>query len=323
MFGKNSEQRSLPTALKDRLLTRLRPVSVITNLPKPRDLSVLILGAAFLCIPAFGATEPASREQGPSSTCAVCHAEVVKGGIDSPHGKRGKMNDGREATCDNCHGPSDAHVQSVDTPRIFNPAKAPVKEADARCLGCHGGQHANFDRSAHAAGNVSCVQCHTVHSSKEERILKLSQPALCFKCHGDVEQKFAMPVHHKVDEQLVRCTDCHDPHAASHPLHSGHVAQENLACFKCHKRLTGPFVYEHPAVTDGGCMSCHVPHGGNFPKLLTSANVNTICLQCHLPSPTLDARTDSAHAPSTKESCISCHSSLHGSNFENRFVLLY
>jgi len=304
-------------------MARLRPGSVTTNLPKPRDLWVLILGAAFLCIPAFGATVPATGEQASSNTCVACHAEVVKGSIDSPHGKRDKMNDRREVTCDNCHGPSDAHVQSVDTSRIFNPAKSPVKEADARCLGCHSGKHVNFDRSAHAAGNVSCVQCHTIHSSKEERLLKVSQPALCFKCHGDVEQEFALPVHHKVDEQPVKCTDCHGPHAASRPVLSGHVAEDNLACLKCHKRLAGPFVYEHPAVTEGGCMACHLPHGGNVPKLLTSANVNSICLQCHLPSPSLDVRTDSAHAPNTKVSCIDCHSSLHGSNFEDRFVRPY
>ena len=302
---------------------RLPSGLVTISWPKPRDLSVLILGAAFLCIPAFGTTMPATGEQAPSSPCVACHAEVVKGFIDSPHGKRVKMNDGHEVTCDSCHGPSNAHAESVDTSRIFNPAKAPIKEADARCLGCHGGQHANFDRSAHAAGNVSCVQCHTVHSSKEERLLKVSQPGLCFKCHGDVEQEFAMPVHHKVDEQPVKCTDCHVPHAASHREKSGLAAQDNLVCFKCHKRFAGPFVYEHPAVTEGGCMACHLPNGGNFLKLLTSANVNTICLQCHLPSPSLDARTDSAHSPSAKESCIDCHSSLHGSNFENRFVLPY
>ena len=62
-------------------------------------------------------------------------------------------------TCEACHGPGKAHVDGGgDMTKIFNPAKATAKEVDAKCLGCHQGQHANFERSAHGEGNVSCVE---------------------------------------------------------------------------------------------------------------------------------------------------------------------
>jgi predicted CXXCH cytochrome family protein len=87
--------------------------------------------------------------------------------------------------------------------------------------------------------------------------------------------------------------------------------------------MAGPFVYEHAAVKAEGCTACHFPHGGANPKLLTQANVNTICLQCH--SPSLNSMTGQpavpAHSHSAQgQSCTSCHSNIHGSNESNAFL---
>src|SRR5580704_13448993 len=140
-------------------------------------------------------------------TCATCHDEVAKGFNSNPHTKLAEMHGKTGVTCEGCHGPGKAHVDSGgDVTKIFNPAKATAKEVDAKCLGCHQGQHANFERTAHGENNVSCVSCHSVHHGEDkEQLLKVAEPKLCFQCHTDTKAQFNMPFHHKVEEGLLKC----------------------------------------------------------------------------------------------------------------------
>ena len=84
----------------------------------------------------------------------------------------------------------------------------------------------------------------------------------------------------------------------------------------------GPFVYEHAVVKTEGCVACHFPHGGPNPRLLNRANVNTICLQCHSPSPnfTTSQPLGPAHNQAVQyQSCTICHTEIHGSNISAVF----
>lgn len=255
-----------------------------------------------------------------ASSCTNCHADLVRHFADNPHGKSATTQ-GSAAACESCHGDGNAHIESKgDAAKILNPAKVPAKEADAKCLSCHAAQHPNFAQSAHATANVSCTSCHAIHASKEGKQLKSSQPALCYKCHSGIEPEFSAPVHHKVDDGPVKCTACHNPHNTFETRLQAGIAQQTSACLKCHTNLAGPWVYEHPAIRQAGCSACHKPHGGNNPKLLNLANVNTICLQCHLPAATSNAETNAAHAPNSTRPCTGCHVSIHGSNHEDRFT---
>ena len=130
-----------------------------------------------------------------SETCAACHEEVAKGFSSNPHTKMAQMHGKNGVTCGNCHGAGKAHVDGGgDTAKIFNPAKGTPKEVDAKCLGCHQGQHSNFEHSGHGEANVSCLGCHSVHGGEDpERLLMVAQPALCFQCHTDVKPQFSMP----------------------------------------------------------------------------------------------------------------------------------
>ena len=195
---------------------------------------------------------------------------------------------------------------------------------DARCLECHQGQHANFERSGHGEANVGCVSCHSVHSGKDpEHLLIAAQPALCFQCHIDTKPQFSMPFHHKVEEGLMQCTDCHDPHGTFGRKGLKSAAQQDAVCTKCHSETAGPFVYEHDVVKTEGCTACHFPHGGPNARLLNRASVNTICLQCHSPSPnftTSPAPTGPAHNQAVQyQSCTICHTDIHGSNTHPHF----
>ena len=268
------------------------------------------------------ASKPAQAAAGDfvgSETCATCHEEAAKGFASNPHTKIAQMHGKSGVTCEGCHGPGKAHVDGGgDVAKIFNPAKATAKEVDSRCLSCHQGQHANFERTAHGENNVSCVSCHSIHHSADtEQLLTAAQPKLCYQCHTDTKSQFNMPFHHKVEEGLMKCSDCHDPHGTFNRKNLRASSQMDAVCTKCHSETAGPFVYEHMVVKTEGCTACHTPHGGPNPRLLNRANVNTICLQCHSPSPnfTTGEPIGPAHNQAVQyQSCTICHTSIHGSN---------
>lgn len=296
---------------------------------------MLLLGVTLFCAPAMAALAKNDKPATPAAkaapgdfvgadTCATCHEEVAKGFANNPHAKLAEMHGGAGVTCESCHGAGKAHVEGGgDISKIFNPAKGTAKEVDQTCLGCHQGKHANFERSAHGEGNVSCIGCHSVHASTtSEHLLKAAEPVLCFQCHTDVKPQFSMPFHHKVEEGLVKCSDCHDPHGTFGQKSLRSSTQQDAVCTKCHTETAGPFVYEHAVVKTEGCTACHTPHGGPNPRLLNRANVDTICLQCHSPSPnfTTNPPMGPAHNQAVQyQSCTICHTSIHGSNVSADF----
>ena len=179
-------------------------------------------------------------------TCATCHDVVAKGFASNPHSRLAEEHGKTGVTCEGCHGPGKAHVDGGgDTTKIFNPAKATsAKEVDAKCLECHQGQHPNFQRTAHGEANVSCLGCHSIHVSEDkEQLLKVAQPKLCFQCHTDTKPQFNMPFHHKVEEGLIKCSDCHDPHGTFSRKNLRSSSQVDAVCTKCHTETAGPFAY--------------------------------------------------------------------------------
>jgi DmsE family decaheme c-type cytochrome len=314
---------------------RLETQMPIARNPVLKVLSMLLLGfglasASAMAAPAKGANARASQDPPVpgdfvgQETCATCHDEVTKGFASNPHAKLAEMHGKTGVTCEGCHGAGKAHVESGgDITKIFNPAKATAKEVDAKCLDCHQGQHANFERSAHGEANVSCIGCHSVHAGEDkQQLLKVAQPKLCFQCHTDVKPQFNMPFHHKVEEGLMKCTDCHDAHGTFGKKNLKTSTQQDAVCTKCHTETAGPFVYEHAVIKTEGCTACHFSHGGPNPRLLNRATVNTICLQCHSPSPnfTTSLPIGPVHNQATQyQSCTICHTSIHGSNTSSIF----
>jgi len=150
-------------------------------------------------------------------------------------------------------------------------------------------------------------------------LLKAAQPALCFQCHTDVKPSFDMPFHHKVNEGLITCSDCHDVHGTFGNNNLRSTADQNAICTKCHAETRGPFVYEHAAVKAEGCMGCHTPHGSQNARLLNMPQINTLCNQCHSP-----VAAGTIHGMSAGSSeltpCTSCHTYIHGSNVNPAFL---
>jgi DmsE family decaheme c-type cytochrome len=284
---------------------------------------MLLLGAGLVCAPVLAAQAPGGGQAAMqavdaqpgdyvgSATCTTCHDQSAR-----QHGKLG-------VGCETCHGAGKAHVQgSGDKARIFNPANGTAKEVDAKCLKCHAGEHAGYDRSPHAKADLSCVSCHSIHGGSDpEHSLNAPQPALCFQCHSDVQPQFSMPFHHKVNEGVVKCTGCHDPHGAMQSMTSRNMASQNATCAKCHTDKAGPFVYEHPVVKLEGCTSCHSPHGSQNARLLNVSNVNAMCLQCHSSANIAASSAGPVHSQMPKDvACTSCHTKIHGSNADRNFL---
>lgn len=282
------------------------------------------LRALLLCmlLAVIGLFATASTEgQTSSNTCASCHADLVKQLGGSPHGALAAHADGGVA-CSTCHGDGKAHAgNNGDITLIQNPARLTARQVDSLCLNCHAGRHPGFARSAHATANVGCVSCHSIHEGKAGKLLKAPQPALCYQCHSAVKSQFAEPVHHKLDEGTMACTACHNPHEASEPRVQASIARQDSTCLKCHTNQAGPFKFVHGAIRQEGCTACHSPHGGKNPKLLKQARINTICLECHLPVATVsDAEVNAAHVPNSAKPCTDCHTAIHGSNHDRRFI---
>jgi DmsE family decaheme c-type cytochrome len=258
-----------------------------------------------------------------AEACATCHQDEVNGFKNNPHANLELEHGGKGVTCESCHGPGKAHVESggVAT-KIFQFKKATPQQVDAKCLNCHAGEHPNFERTTHGQALISCTSCHSSHKFQAQTpMLKTKQPGLCYQCHTDIKAAFALPFHHRVDEGLIKCTDCHDPHGTFQPALLHISATQDAICTKCHVETAGPFVYEHPPIKTEGCTSCHFPHGSSNPRLLQRSNVNSLCLQCHSPSVNFTAPgIPSFHNQANQyQACTVCHVQIHGSNASSVF----
>jgi len=262
-----------------------------------------------------------------SETCKTCHDVQAKNYEANPHFVTAQAKHGPQwEGCEGCHGPGKAHVDGGgDKTKIFTFSGGSAKEISQRCLACHygGEQQTNFLRSAHWKNDVSCIACHSIHKpAVDKSLLRAPQSTLCFSCHLSVKPDFSKPVHHRVNEGLITCSDCHNPHGAFDLRQIRSSASRDAVCFKCHAAKAGPYAVEHAVMRTEGCGACHSPHGSSNPKLLKRSQINLLCLECHTATAGQSAPAlPSFHNQAQKyQACTLCHMAIHGSN-SDRFLM--
>ena len=285
------------------------------------------LGAA-----ASGAETPtvtAPGTAGETQTCLECHSDQADGMAGGPHRvvTNGPDAELTRISCTSCHAGIKAHWE--DDPEA-NPMSVPgqgtVAETAGLCSSCHTSPHQEnaATLSQHAVAGVGCLDCHQVHAADYDKQLKMAQPELCWSCHTSQRADFAKPYRHAVGEGVVNCSDCHL--ATEDNLAPLARRGRNEACFTCHAEFQGPFPFEHQATVDwsteeGGCVTCHDPHGSYLPRMLTQpyeAPHFQLCSQCHVvPKHNFNSQhgTDWAGV-----SCSECHSDIHGSYTSRLFL---
>jgi DmsE family decaheme c-type cytochrome len=187
-----------------------------------------------------------------------------------------------------------------------------------------------FERSKHGRLEQSCSSCHTnvaehaksqmagekgpVPSLKNQKAQQINET--CLTCHEKANQASFMSSMHA--RRNVSCTTCHGIHDFKSAKAQLKTAADIDTCFSCHKseRAKSMRTSHHP-LREGkmGCVSCHNPHDGTNPKMLSADSINEKCYQCHTEKrgPFLYE-----HAP-VREECVNCHDP-HGSNHERLLV---
>jgi DmsE family decaheme c-type cytochrome len=264
-----------------------------------------------------GAPRPMAVSQ--SDTCVKCHEQtrqLIE--IASPHQVGGR----NDFQCTTCHDPHGKIRESSRT---------------ELCLTCHTGTPtAAWHSTVHHLQGIRCTDCHDPHPNthvqqhvdirhtnirRPQRLpMSVNDPDTCYTCHPQIYAQTLMPSHHPIFEGKMVCGSCHDPHGQALGLLT--EPQLNLVCYKCHSEVQGPFVYEHPPVTQD-CSICHEPHGTVQNNLLRQPPT-FLCMRCHSGHRTGPTFHDSKLLPDIGTSpqlqkafftdCTQCHSQVHGSD---------
>jgi len=298
-----------------------------------------------------------------AETCATCHQDQTDHFKNTAHAKlEGQPGwKGKVVGCESCHGAGKAHVETMGaalgdgkTPdqvpdkKIARLDAMSAKASSDTCLSCHAGreEHNNYRRGEHWRNDIGCVDCHTSHSPPSgtqraqsntfvsgsnaqkpglavTKMLRQNEQQLCMSCHSETKHQFQQPFHHKVLEGAMKCSDCHNAHGGFEQKQARLANGSDAACVKCHADKQGPFTYEHAPVKTEGCAACHTPHGSQNPRMLKSASVAQLCLECHTQDHGVGAQEPIGPAHNLNQhyrDCTTCHMKVHGSHTSPVFM---
>jgi DmsE family decaheme c-type cytochrome len=275
-----------------------------------------------------------------AETCRGCHEDQYAKFAETKMGKlflKYPRNTKESRACEGCHGPGKAHVDAGGGKGVgglisfSKKDPTPVQQRNAQCLGCHENTARLFwQGSPHESRDVACTNCHQVMEkvSSQAQLAKATVIETCGQCHIQKRAQQMRFSHMPLlpgrfgdgSDGKMTCTSCHNPHGTVTPA----LLKENSVnetCYTCHAEKRGPFLWEHPPVTES-CANCHEPHGSNHERMLKVAKPR-LCQQCHVETrhPTRPYGTDT---PSLKfvlgRQCTNCHINIHGSNHPSGFA---
>jgi len=213
---------------------RLKHFSYGTGLLKTKRLlyKIALIAGCALCSHSY-AQQPAERQQAAGFTetgadgCLMCHSldrmtlilQTPHADTDNPHTPWAQHG------CESCHGPGSLHVRRLRRGKERLPmiefgadADTPVAQQTQTCLeGCHAESMGELEGmewvgSVHATENVSCSDCHQVHSTRDRVEDKGEQAQACYACHEKVETDHSRFESKAIHIEKLSCWTCHDVH---------------------------------------------------------------------------------------------------------------
>jgi len=292
----------------------------------------------YLCLPLSSAAPAQSSDDADSvysragaDTCLSCHMSnqtvlaIFKSKHAVPTDPRSPFGHD-QLQCEACHGPGDAHASGIGRGKVQPPvirfsadSAASVETQNGMCLVCHEADAGvGWHGGPHDNNEVSCAGCHSSHTADDAVLRTSTQADKCYDCHTFKKSDSLKAYSHPLREGKMACTDCHSPHNTTTNMQ---LVRHSLndTCFQCHAEKRGPFLWEHAPVSED-CSNCHNPHGSNQPGML-AARAPLLCQRCHSQSghPSIAYNADglASGTPSQYllgQSCLNCHSQVHGSN---------
>ncbi|TVS09760.1 MAG: DmsE family decaheme c-type cytochrome [Wenzhouxiangella sp.] len=296
---------------------------------------LLLLAALLLAMPAFGQAEdslPGYSQYG-AEQCLWCHAGAADAHLmdlfQGPHAVRGDPRSpfgAEQLQCEACHGPGGDHAGPIvaGRERPAMPAFGPNAlwsndRQNEMCTACHLEQgHRFWDGSEHQRAELSCADCHESHARRDPMNLATSQNAVCMDCHITQRSQSQRAYAHPVRHGEMACSDCHAAHGS---INDAMLTDLNINqnCYTCHADKRGPHLWEHAPVAED-CTHCHQPHGSNHPGMLTR-RAPLLCQSCHGRESHVGIGITGDGLPDNNpsnllllDSCMNCHTQVHGSN---------
>lgn len=178
--------------------------------------------------------------------CYDCHTEEAEARLAGNH---------RGVSCETCHGPSAAHVDSA---LDVKPTIPDTRKSCVRCHAYNASRPTGFPQIEPDRHNYPkpCKECHNPHAP-----VPPTTPGDCAACHNQIAQQKTRSPHAE-----LACSECHttpQPHLLTPRSARPTKPRTREECGRCHAS----------GVTDGppqvdlllhgapyACWDCHYPH---------------------------------------------------------------
>jgi tetratricopeptide (TPR) repeat protein len=212
------------------------------------------------------------RQQNWNYMCAECHSTNVDMAYDAASDTFATTWSEISVGCEGCHGPGSAHVQ----------------QAGAGSMQSDYGLQVDLDDQADAVWVMSAET--GIAERSEPRMRPPQQPEACGRCHS---RRGIIAPDYEYGEPLAHT---HMPALLDESLYyaDGQILDEVY--------VYGSFLQSRMYRAGVSCTDCHDPHSA---RLVTGANPNDVCAQCHMPT-TFSTEEHAGHA-ADQAGCVDCH----------------
>ncbi|MGE4477975.1 MAG: cytochrome c3 family protein [Deferribacterales bacterium] len=234
-----------------------------------------------------------NTEKSFEKSCASCHyngytlkknasGNYIAGAANDPKGEADIDGDGvnneLNLGCETCHGPGSVHSKAKKADKaatIVSPGKLTSERASVLCGQCHSRPQGNLNNDQPVNSKYEMMLPGTSrntflvdYTTREDAAQSdFWADGLHSKSHHQQYTDFIKSSKYRNGEQLVTCSDCHDPHGGTefaHQLKGDAVTAKATYCQSCHtdrsdieKHTEEAVGMAHGEDTGITCTSCH------------------------------------------------------------------